>query len=148
MCAGPMGASTLERRSGWVSQRVGVIDRGHGALSPCVVGVGEGRCCRRRYVDGLLWCGIGPSQEVGDESRRCDPRGRPVAAKVNPGRGTGEWRSRGAQHVVRAPSRCMCSARHRNEDGGHQWARRWAPVLEVVLVEQGGRGSGPWVGGP
>ena len=34
MCAGPMGASTLERRRGGVSQGVGVVDRGHGALSP------------------------------------------------------------------------------------------------------------------
>ena len=102
MCAGPMGASTLERRRGWVSQRAGVVDHGHGALSPCVVDVRrEGRCCRRWCVAGLLWRGIGPPQEVGGKSRGCHPRGRPVAAKVNPGRGTGGWRSRGAQRVVR-----------------------------------------------
>ena len=55
MCAGPVGASILERKRGWMSQRAGVVDRGHGALSPCVIGVREGRCYRRWCVAGLLW---------------------------------------------------------------------------------------------
>ena len=37
MCAGPMGASTLDRRRGGVSQGAGVVDRGHCVLKPCVV---------------------------------------------------------------------------------------------------------------
>ena len=155
MCARPMSASTLERRRGGMSQRAGVVDRGHGTLSPCGVGVREGRCYRRWCVAGLLRPGIGPRQEVGDESRGRCPRGRPVAVKVKPGRGTGGWRSRGAQRVLRAPSRFKCSAHRRNGDEGHQRARQWAPVIEVVPAEQEGAGEramGPWCavikGGP
>ena len=138
MCVGPMGASTLERRRGGVGQGAGVVDRGHGTLGPCVVGVREERCCRQWCVAGLLWRGLGPPQEMGDRSRGCTPRGRPVAAKVNPGRGAGGWRSRGARRVARAPSRCKCSARRKNGGRGDQWARQWVPVVEVVLAEQGG----------
>ena len=75
---------------------------------------------------------------MGDGSRGCTARGRPVAAEVNPGRGTGGWRSRGARRVACAPSRFKCSAQRKNGDGGHQWARQWVPVVEVVFAEQGG----------
>ena len=105
MCTGHMGASTLERRREGVGQGAGVVDRGHGTLGPCVVGVQEERCCRRWCVAGLLWRGLGPPQEMGDGSRGCTPRGRPVAAKVNPGRGTGGWQSRGTR---RLPARPVC----------------------------------------
>ena len=128
VCVGPMGASTLERRRGGVGQRAGVVDRGYGTLDPCVVAVREERCCRRWCVDGLLWRGLGPPQEMGDGSRGCSPRVRPVVAKVNPGTGTEGWGNRGARGVARAPSRCKFSARRKNGDGGHQWTPQWVAV--------------------
>ena len=60
MCAGLMGASTLKRRRGGVGQGAGVVDRGHGALSPCESGAREGRCCHRWCVAGFFRRGIGP----------------------------------------------------------------------------------------
>ena len=76
---------------------------------------------------------------------------RPTVAKVDPGTGTGGWRSRGPRRVARAPSRCRCSSRRRNGDGGHNRTRQQVPVVEVVLAEQGGAGEGvvcEYEGGP
>ena len=100
----------------------------------------RGRC--RWCVAGFLWRGVGAPQEVGDVSRECSPGGRPAVATANPGKGTGGWRSRGARRVARAPSRCRCSTRRRNRDGGHQRARQWVPVVQVVFAESGGAGEG------
>ena len=97
-----MGASTLERRLGRVGQVAGEVDRGHGALSPCLVDVREGRCCRRWCVAGHLWRWIELPREMGDG---CSPRSRTVAAKVNPGEGTRGLQSRGIRRVARAPGR-------------------------------------------
>ena len=138
MCVGPMGTSILERRRGGVGQWAGVVDRRHGTLGPCVVGVREYRCCRPWCVACLLWRGLGPPLEMSDGSKGFTPRGRPAAAKVNPGRGTGGWQSRRAERVAHAPSRCQCSARRKNGDGGNQWARRCTPAVEVAPAEQGG----------
>ena len=62
-----------------------MVDRGHGTLGPCVVGVREERCCRPWCVAGLLWRGLGPPQEMSDGSRECSSRSPPVPVKVNQG---------------------------------------------------------------
>ena len=143
MCVGPMGASRLERIRGGAGQGAGMEECMHGALSSCVVGGREERCCRQRCVVGLLWRGLGHPYEFGDGSRGCSPRGFLVVAKVNPGSGTEGWGSRGARRVVRPPSQYRCRARHRKGYGGPQRARQWVPVVEVVPAEQRGRGRGP-----
>ena len=87
MCVGIMGASKLvSRRGGWVKGRDWwIAGMAHWVR---VVGVRDEWCCRRWCVAGLLWRGLGPPQEMGNGSRECTPRGRPVTAKVSPGRGT------------------------------------------------------------
>ena len=125
-------------------QAAGVADRGHGTLGPCVVGERKERCCRQWCVAGLPFRGLEPPQEMGDGSRECIPRSRPVAPKVDPGRATRGWRSKRVQHVVRVPNWCKFSSRRKNGDGGHQWARQLVPVVEVVLARQrAGRGRRP-----
>ena len=119
MCVGPMGASILERRRGGGGQGAGVVYRGH-------VGSVCGRCTKRTVLSSVVcsWSLVARVRTSARDGRRVEgmqSKRSYGGGEVNPWRGTGEWRGRGARRVARAPSRCKCSARRKSGDGGHQW---------------------------